>query len=169
VHGLASSKPPSVITVPYGLSRVPLTHDGVRALLVRARRDNFNAHGFDVLSIYAISSAHAEAQSTFLLVSVWDKDKERLEVTAGGEAKCRLHGFRLLGGTGLDLQLVLAQREFGRSYADEAEVTFTRYALKHNTAQAGRPAYYFESGESFKAKRKYCDVDRAFSQELGLR
>lgn len=159
---------PSVFPVPYGLSHVPLTHDGVRALLVRARLDNVNAHGFDVLSIYALVNGSAK-RSPFLLVSVWDQDKERLELTAGGGADCLLHGFRLLGGPGRDLQLVLAQRDFGRSYADEGDVTFTRYVLKHNTSEPGRPDYYFQSDRSFKAKHKYCDVNEAFSRELGLR
>jgi hypothetical protein len=157
------------IAVPYGLTRVPLTQDGVRALLVRARRDDVDHHGFDVLSIYALLPGNGDG-APFLLVSVWDKDKERLEVTSGGGAGCTLHGFRLLGGAGQDLQLLLAQRDFGRSYADEAEVTFTRYALKRGTSRSspGHPAYYFESGESFKARNRYCDIDRAFGQELGL-
>lgn len=165
----ARYRPPSVIAVPYGLTRVPLTRDGVPALLVRARRDNFNAHGFDVLSIYALTKGHSGKRPPLLLVSVWDKDKERLAVTAGGGADCLLHGFRLLGGPGRDLELVLAQRDFGRSYTDAGEVTFTRYVLRHNTGEIGRPDYYFQSDLTFKAKRKYCDVDEAFSRELGLR
>lgn len=167
--GVQATRRPAVLPVPYGLSRVPLTHDGVRALLVRARRDNFKAHGFDVLTIYALSSPPTQKASPFLVVSVWDKDKEHLEVTAGGGAHCLLHDFRLVGGPGQDLQLVIAQRDFGRSYADQGQVTFTRYELRHNTREPGRPAYYFESGQSFKARRKYCDVDQAFRQELGLR
>ena len=53
--------------------------------------------------------------------------------------------------------------------ADTADVTFTYFSLKHNSAfDIGRPPYYFESTTSLKAKKQYCDVDEAFRQELGL-
>ncbi|MFL6600464.1 MAG: carbapenem self-resistance protein CarG family protein [Steroidobacteraceae bacterium] len=158
----------------YGITKVQLTPDGVRGLLVRARRDNGNAHGFDVLSIYALAHSSEVRDAEFLVLPVWEvgkegKEKERLELTVSGGADCKLQDFRFLVGPGSDLQLVTAQREFGTSYADAAQVTFTYFSLKHNSAaEIGRPLYYFESTTSSRAKKRYCDVNDAFKQELGF-
>jgi hypothetical protein len=159
----------SVIHIPYGITDVQLTADGLRGVLVRAWRDNFNAHGFDVLSIYARPTSAEDASPNFLLVPVWEGDKERLELTSAGGADCRLTDFRFISTLGSDLQLVTAQREFGTSYADPAAVTFTYFTLKRNSSfEVGRPMYYFESTGSRRARKPYCDVEDAFAQELGL-
>jgi len=159
------------IHIPYGITDTQLTADGVHGVLVRARRENFNAHGFDVLSIYARTKSNAEPDAAFLIVPVWEGETERLELTSGGGADCKLSGFRVIGvGAGRDVQIVAAKREFGTSYADVADVTFTYFTLKRNSdGEAGRPPYYFESTASVKAKKQYCDVDDAFTQELGFR
>ena len=108
------------------------------------------------------------------MVSVWvlgnaGNDQERLELTASGGADCSLQDFRFIVSPGRDLQLVTAQRESGTSFTDVADVTFTYFSLKRNSADdTGRPLYYFESTTSTKAKAQYCDVNEAFKQELGL-
>jgi hypothetical protein len=169
--GIASRRNPSlqVVHVGYGITKVQLTRDGVQGVLIRGWRESFNAHGFDVVSIYAVTQSKDEKEPGFLVIPVWDGEKERLELSAGGGADCKLDDFRFVGGPGRDLQLVTAHRELGASYASAAEVTFIHYALEHNTSgEPGRPRYYFESTQSSKAKTPYCDVDEALKQELGL-
>jgi hypothetical protein len=130
---------------------------------------NFNSHGFDVVSIYALTKPDAPSEAGFLIVPMWEGNEERLELTSSEGADCKLTGFRFIGGAGRDLQIVVAQREPGESYADAAGVTFTYFTLKRNSlAEPGWPLYYFESTRSASAKKPYCDADEAFAQELGF-
>jgi hypothetical protein len=159
-----------VVHVHYGINKVQLTADGLRGMLVRARRDNGNAHGFDVLSIYALASSKEDPEANLLAVPVWGSDgKERLELTAGGGADCKLHDFRFTVGSEKDLQLITAEREYGSSFVDDGFVTFTYFQLARNeNVEIGRPLYYFESVKTAKSAKKYCDVGAAFKQELGI-
>jgi carbapenem resistance CarG-like protein len=159
----------TAIHVPYGITNLPLTGDGVEAMLVRARRESFNAHDFDVLSIYARVKTAPESDISLLLVPVWQGKNEAHELSTSEGADCKLKMFRVVAEPDHDLQLVVARRAFGNSYADEGEVTFTWFALKRNQESLpGRPRYYFESTRTEKAKKPYCDVDEAFDKELGL-
>jgi hypothetical protein len=159
-----------VVHVGYGINQVQLTGDGVRGMLVRARRDNGNAHGFDSLAIYALASSKEHPEVNFLAVPVWGTDgKERIELTAGGGADCKLNDFRFVAQPGMDLQLIVAERDFGSSFADNELVTFTYFQLERNeTVEMGRPLYYFESVKTSRSAQKYCDVGAAFKRELGI-
>ena len=159
-----------VVHVRYGINKVQLTADGLRGMLVRARRDNGNAHGFDVLSIYALASSKENPEANLLAVPVWGTGgEERMELTAGGGADCKLNDFRFIMESGKDLQLIAAEREFGSSFADDGFVTFTYFQLERNEdAEIGRPLYYFESVKTSRSAKKYCDVGEAFKMELGI-
>jgi hypothetical protein len=58
---------------------------------------------------------------------------------------CLLHDFRLLKPTpGRGARLVVAERQFGASYADSKSVTFTYSDLKENKdGTMGRPRWWF--------------------------
>lgn len=107
------------------------------------------------------------------LVTVWDdvkNSKEALTVTTSGGADCVLHDFRLLvSSQHKPSLLILVDRMMGDSYGDENSVGFKIYTLRQNTEQMpGPPTYYFDLTDQFIAKRKYCDVERAFHDELGI-
>jgi hypothetical protein len=159
-----------VVHVPYGINKVQLTADGVRGMLVRAQRDNGNAHGFDVLSIYALASSKENPEADLLAVPAWGADgKERAQLITSGGADCKLNDFRFLLEPGKDLQLITAEREYGSSFVDDEFVTFTYFRLERNeTVEMGRPRYYFQSLKTAKSAKKYCDVGEAFKQELGI-
>jgi hypothetical protein len=93
-----------------------------------------------------------------------------LSVTTSGGADCVLHDFRLLVSNQHEPSLlVLADREMGETFTDEERVTFRTYKLEQNfQATPGLPAYYFDLTDRRVAKRKYCDVESAFQNELGL-
>ena len=165
----AAVQKPTVVHMPYGITNATLTADGVPAVLVRGRRENANAHGFDVVSIFARAKPYQQGDVGFLLVPAWEGQKEIRELETSEGADCKLTTFRLFAEAGRDLQLVIARREFGTSFADTAAVTFTYFTLKRNTdAAPGWPPYYFESTRSVKAKKLYCDVDEALEKELGF-
>jgi hypothetical protein len=68
-------------------------------LIFRAWRGNYNAHGFDIVTLY-LHDKGDDGEGTWTLVPVLtrqdDGEKERYEVTVGGGADCLLHDFRLL-------------------------------------------------------------------------
>ena len=136
-------------------------------MAVLAHRENFNAHSFEVLTLYLKSGP---APGTWHLVPVFDRDRERLELTISGGADCLLHDFRLVReGKGHPLRLLVADRALDASFADADAVTFTSYVLRINREETpGSPRFFFERERQFPAKARYCDVGEAFRRELGL-
>lgn len=169
----------SVIPLSNGLNTLLLTTTPTPARAFLAHRDNANAHGFDVLTLYIEAPTRPGAPPQWQLVPAFDeRDAERaklprgehLNLTASGGADCRLHDFRLLAATAsADAMLVLADRELGESFASPAPVTFRFFALRKNSdGMPGRPVYYFEFDHERKAAKAYCDVGDALQAELGL-
>jgi len=145
-----------------GLNRVDLDGDGRADLVVIARRENGNAHGFDVATFY-IDGEHLQQ------IPLFDGNDEAQFATIGGGADCLLHDLRLLpGAAGEAVRLIRADRALGESYADAAEITFRWYTLRRNVAdqdgvlEIGRPTYWFELVRTTRAARAYCDVRDAF-------
>lgn len=162
-----------VITIPlhYGSNQIRFGDNGEAGIVMLGRRENFNAHGFDVLTLYLKPLRTDKDAVDWQLVSVFDGEKEALTLTVGGGADCTLHDFRLVrDGTRGSVSLIVAERDAGSSYADFAPVHFKHYSLRrNNSAEVGRPLYYFELVRNSAAKNSYCDVGEAFFSELGMR
>jgi hypothetical protein len=166
-----------VVRLVYGVNAVDFGPPGTHGTVLLGWRENFNAHGFGVATFYlkipkgAVSGLQRD--DMLGLVSVWDdvKDsKEALTVTTSGGADCVLHDFRLLiSNQHKPTLLVLADRKMDETYVEENSVTFKTYTLKQNIEQMpGPPTYYFDLTEQRTAKRKYCDVEKAFHDELDI-
>jgi len=166
-----------------GYTLMPV-HNGVNALklrgydaiAVRAWRENFNAHSFDVVTFFVHDGAAGRAQP-WSLVPVFRRserggngEQEQLHITTSGGADCLLHDFRLmLAQGGKPAILILANREAGTSYAADANVRFDYYVLTENIdGTPGYPKLSFRWQKSQPARAQYCDVNRAFDQELHL-
>ena len=162
--------PEEVVKITYGITKVDLTGEGYDAFVVFGRRENFNAHGFDVLSMYINASLDKGALPIWNIVPIFNGEKEQLELMASGGADGLLYDFRLLRDSKKHgIRLITATRAFGETYADENDVTFDYYELKRNSeGLVGEPIYYFEKSSSSKAKKRYSDVGAAFKDELGL-
>ncbi|WP_162600739.1 hypothetical protein [Paraburkholderia sp. C35] len=161
----------TVFSITNGINRLRL--HGSEAMIVRASRENFNAHGFDVVSIF-VRNDIGPGSGTWSIVPMFHSDAgvdhEDLHLLVGGGADCQLHDFRLLTSSNANsAQLILADREPGTSYADAANVHFNYYVLSENSAESpGHPMLYFNWYKSQSARAQYCDVNRAFDQELHL-
>jgi hypothetical protein len=162
--------PASVVQLSDGVTHADISGDGQKGMIVKARRENFNAHGFDVISFYIQSPLTDGGTSVWNIVPVFTGNKEMFEVTVSGGADCVLHDFRLVKSEpGNGVRLIIANREIRESYFEESSVTFEYYTLnKNNEGEVGVPRYYFEKTSTSKAKGKYCDVGEAFMKELGL-
>lgn len=153
-----------------GINHIALQAGSPPGMAVLAHRENFNAHGFDVLTLYAKLPTIADQAPQWQIVPLFDATGEHLELRASGGADCLLHDFRLLrAARGRDATLVLAERELGESFAASAKVTFRFFRLRANEeGEIGRPVRYFEFDRAQVAKAAYCDVGEAMRAELGL-
>jgi hypothetical protein len=156
----------AVIPLAYGSNLINFGADGEAGMAVLGHRDNGNAHGFDVLTLY-LKRAH---EGAWQIVSVFDGEKEQLTLTAAGGADCVLHDFRLIRTAPHDsAELVVADRDAGASFADAAPVRFKFYQLRRSSqGDVGRPLYFFELVRRTVSRTAHCDVGEAFSQELGI-
>jgi hypothetical protein len=156
-----------VVKLHRGTNDVDLGVAGQHATVVVGHRANWNAHSFDVTTLYLSSGLPVAGLD---IVGVWDDQKESLYLTTSGGADCLLHDFRLLRSIrGAPPALVVADRQLGESFAANASVTFRFYTLMHNVAGLpGEPTFYFKLVETRRARSAYCDVGAALHDELGL-
>ena len=161
----------TAVPVSNGINRLVL--DGHDAITVRGWRENFNAHGFDVVSIY-IRDGIGDHAGSWSVVPIFRQqssaDHEDLQVIATGGADCQLDDFRLLTTeNGKRVQIILGTRDPGTSYAAAATVRFDFYVLTQNTdGTPGYPTHYFKWQRSQRSLARYCDVNEAFDRELNL-
>jgi len=153
-----------------GINRIALQAGAAPGMAMLAHRENFNAHGFEVLTLYAELPVSQGQRPQWQIVPLFDAAGEHLALKAGGGADCLLHDFRLLRpARGRDAELVLAERELGESFASASQVTFRFFRLHANReGEVGRPVLYFEFDHAEVAKAAYCDVGEAMHAELGL-
>ena len=121
-----------VIPLSSGLNTLTLTAASLPARAFLAHRDNGNAHGFDVLTLYIEVPIGEGALPEWQLVSTFDERDEKRHGVPRGEhltlntsdgADCRLSDFRLLAATDkADALLILADREFGEERLIDAAV-----------------------------------------------
>lgn len=167
----------AVVSLHDGSNSVDLLGTGESAFVSVADRENFNAHGhhiavFEVRAgIYpgdAGSPVQWQVVPFFGGPSDFASDNEVFGTTEG--ADCTLRDLRIIRGQPRrSVTVVIAQREFGRSYADSAPIVFHYFDLRVNSqGQIGYPSYYFLESHVVHSKRAYCDVDDAFDRELGL-
>lgn len=167
-----------VMPLSNGPNTLSLTTDPLPAQAFLAHRDNGNAHGFDVLTLYIQAPAREGTQPQWQLVPAFDERDAKRRGLPRGEyltlntvdgADCRLSDFRLFAPTTrADATLVLADREFGDSFASPAPVMFRFFKLRKSAEGFGRPRYHFEFDHERQAARPYCDVGEALLTELGV-
>lgn len=160
----ADTAKPAPVPLAAGLNEIDLDGDGTRDAVVKAWRENFNAHGFFAYAFY-----QRTPKGEWNVIPLEHEGDAGLQIgfdTSMG-ADCTLRDLRLYRARGGGVRLVVAAREFGDSYADSRPVTFTWYALKRNEDRTpGRPALYFARLDTETTKRRYCDVGEAIEREL---
>lgn len=168
---VAGARLPPVQTLQNGVNRVALLAGAPAGMAVLAHRENFNAHGFDVLTLYQPMPSVRGEPAGWQIVPAFDAQGEHLTLAASGGADCLLRDFRLLQPVGRSgATLIIAERALGDSYASPAPVTFRFYRLRRNDAgEVGRPGLYFEFDHEQTSAQPHCDVGEAFGHVLGLK
>jgi hypothetical protein len=160
-----------LITLQNGVNTVDLDGAGTPAVIVMAQRDNFNAHSYEVTTVYAtLKTAGADVSEWKIIPAMPKTGNELLHLVTSGGADCVLHDFRLLtDARHRSAVLVIADRKFGKNFADKQPVTFELYRLTRNDEELpGAPALYFKFETLWKSGKSYADVGEAFQGELGI-
>ena len=144
-----------------GITQLDLLGNGTPSMTVVGKRENFNAHSFDVVSLYVRVDRRWE------IVPFFDAGKEQDQLASSGGADCLLHDFRFFRRKPhAPLELVVADRDDGDSFVDVRPVTFRRYALVRNVdSEPGAPAWSFQWRATRVSEKSYCDVGDAFGNE----
>lgn len=151
------------ILINYGVNEVDLDGTGKNALIIKARRENGNAHGAGITTIYIwekVESGERELQ----IAPIQSSGKEELELRTWGGADCLLTDFRIFrNSSNRTALLVTAERSFGDSFIDSQKVTFSYYRLVRDPDAA--PRVYFKHYKQYKSQKSYCDVGEALKAE----
>jgi hypothetical protein len=166
-----ASDPDKPLLLHNGINSVNLDGAGLMATVMIARRDNFNAHSFEVSTFFAALKTEADSEPEMKIIPIQiEPGKEELHLTTGGGADCVLHDYRLLPAPARRTTiLITADRKFGGNFADRQPVTFRYYTLTRNAdGQVGNAALYFKFEKESVSKKAYCDVNEAFEAELHI-
>ncbi|MDQ2889488.1 MAG: hypothetical protein M3R65_02895 [Gemmatimonadota bacterium] len=165
-----------VIPLHNGHNKIDLLANGDAGEVIVSRRENFNAHGHSIalFQVLARNRVSPTTKPVWQLVPFFggpgDPASGR-DLTGTSEgADCTLQDIRLVRrARGSPVEIVIGERELGKSFADSAPVRFEFYGLMTNAdGVPGWPAYYFKHTRTARAAGTYCDVDDAFDKELNL-
>lgn len=161
-----------VVKLKNGFNEVHFYGLDYKTLAVVAHRENYNAHSYDVTTIYVGYTPTDKYEAPGLqIIPIIEKDgNNKLNLITSGGADCVLDDFRVVNnGKEHETWLILADRKFGETYISAEPVTFTYYKLTFNKdGVPGFPPFSFEYWKTVQTQQKYCDVETAFASELGL-
>jgi len=161
-----------VIKLKNGFNEVHFDGLDQKTLVVIAHRENYNAHSYDVATLFVDYKPTDQYEPAGLqIIPVIEKNETNtFHLSASGGADCVLHDYRFVKNTKTgETWLIVGDRNLGESYADTEAVTFTFYKLAlHKDQEPGFPPLSFEYWKIQMAKEKYCDIEKAFQKELGL-
>lgn len=162
-----------VIEIENGTTAVDLLGDATKAQVVVGWRGNYNAHGYSTAAFLVFTKGDiAAAGDVWQIIPFFGGEhdaasgEEIFRTTEG--ADCTLRDLRVLRHAGASVEVVIANRAPGLSFADSAAVQFDYYTLLRGDGSAGTPPFRFQHVRSVTAKRAYCDVNEAFRAELSL-
>ena len=161
-----------VIKLKNGFNEVHFDGLDYKTLAVVAHRENYNAHSYDVTTLYVdYKPADQHDSSELQIIPIIEKSqKNTLNLLTDGGADCLLDDYRLVSNNRTrETWLIIGQREFGNSFADTQPVNFIFYKLAVSKEQTpGFAPFSFQYWKEQKSKQKYCDIGDAFQKELGF-
>jgi hypothetical protein len=155
------------ITIPNGLSYIDLNGDGEKDIIVKGYRSHISAHRFSVISFYLIKKIGNKKRLDIISIGQLP-DKEEYQLFTHEGADCILRDFRLVKIKNSEkIYLIKAERYLPteKTYVDKESVEFIIYELQYDDIE---DRFFFVKVGQFKTTQKYCDVNVAFRQELGI-
>lgn len=182
IHGEPwSAQPPqafsnwSLIPLRNGPNEIDIDGDGHQDLVFVAWRDNANAHGYEFVNFYHSGNTDDAKWQVVPFEGLAEGLNGRplddsFRTHQGADCVLRAIAVVRKPATREPVTVVVGERDFGQSYADSAGVKFVVYRIVRNdNGTPGWPALYFQRDTTIEAKSKHCDVNEAFSSELGIR
>ncbi len=169
-HELSDLQPIPLFTGPNRIE--PFAPDGRSAIVVKAWRDNRNAHGYDLFLVMMPTQAGASDWNVVALESAdpnaSDADTLRDDPHTGEDTVTAVRFARgKVDGAPATLILV-ASREIGSApIPDPALVRFQVHRLAPNERGLGT-ADYFQRIDTAISAKSYCNAEKALSQQFGL-
>lgn len=173
----AAQEQGKLLEIPRGMTSVDLTGDGVPDYILKAWRENMNAHGFDAImllqgekdiSTKVLSFGQGKGGIAQTIIGI-ETDKTKPVLTDIGTAQaadCLFVDYRLLLRHG-KVFLVEAERGPGKPgdpWCTNDTVKFTIYSMFHNDGSYFAPEYYFTPSAVWTTKKQYTDVTDAFRE-----
>jgi hypothetical protein len=152
-----------------GITKLDIDGDGQKDFIVKGYIENITAHSSDVYTIYILKTDPISQKTISNLVKFKKEKNIEYYISTYRGADCDLLDIRIGKYDTKDkgMQLIVGEREFGETYIDERNVTFTYYHLVVDE-DSNLPIYIYEPFKKIISKNKYCDVNMAFKKELGL-
>jgi hypothetical protein len=157
-----------------GVNYIDLNGDGEKDVVVKGYRNNISAHTFSVISFYLskkinnLERLDIKRLEVISIGHVPDKEEYQLFTFTHEGADCVLIDFRLVKiKNSKKVYLIRAERYLSgeKTYFDKDIVKFAIYELQYDDLE---DRFFFNKINEFRATRKYCDVNEAFKQELGI-
>jgi hypothetical protein len=159
----------AVLRLRNGPNAIDIDGDGRTDLVFVAWRETANAHAYEHVAFYR-STVDEQKWQVVPFGTSGQADSDVFRTHMG--ADCQLRGIAIVRRPAQNRQpvtAIVAERDFGQSYADTASVKFTIYRLAHNDdGSPGLAPVYFQRDRTIEARSKYCDVNEAFASELGI-
>jgi hypothetical protein len=156
-----------------GLNYLDLDGDGEKDIIVKGYRNNISAHTFSVISFYSSRKMDNQKKSNIKRLDIISighvPDKEEYQLFTHEGADCILRDFRLVKiENNKKVYLIKAERRLSgeKTYADKDIIKFAIYELQYDDEEDR--FFFFNKINEFGSTRKYCDVNVAFKQELGI-
>jgi hypothetical protein len=162
------------VTLRNGPNNIALLGDSTPGLAFVSWRGNYNAHGFSVVTFSIrnpsdLSDFSSIWQNVPFFGGPYDGDTGREIFRTSEGADCTLGDLRVIQHVNAPVEVVVASRQPGASFADTAAVRFDYYKVVHNReGSVGWPPTHFQFVRSVPARHGYCDVNQAFNNELHL-
>jgi hypothetical protein len=158
------------ISLHAGVNRIShFMPDGRDAQIIRAWRENGNAHGYEVFLILVPTKRGGSDWNVIGFDRGKSFDDEITYAPHTGEDVSQAVRFVWTSQAGKRTPLVVkAARQIATSYADPSVTTVTVYSLRRSDGVFGTTTDYFGVLNEWKAGMRYCNAELALRDEVGL-
>lgn len=152
----------NIVFLKNGINTIDLNADGVQDMVVSGYRNNGTAHVFNYYTFYVFDKDFKKNYTQpWNIVEILGNEKYNIKTDEGADGKL-VDAFFLKNAKGQN-QLILAEREFGESFADSGRVKFSYYDLTFDNDD--RRFVYKLKSDRFSI-HKYVDVINAAAKEF---
>jgi hypothetical protein len=154
----------SISSIPEGITEVDFDGDGTNELLVKARRENFNSHSYDFITVYKKTADGKFVVVPFIIPEYKNFKRivrDYLQTRFNSEWGCEIRIFALSrpkSGTG---KIVEAEQEGKpmKPHGKTFPVGFRTYEFHHDQTQSpGTPEWYFSGSKLTWVGSGQCDL-----------